>query len=878
MSKSTQKTKNKVETEFRNIGSDLVGLVSTLFAPDGKTGFSNVKPATTQSAESFYTSLWDSLFLKTGQLHTGEVINVDYTTKTVTVRAQDVVIPGCIYVAGTMATFFGLENASLPPVGATVLFYYATRDTPSLILGTLGNRAPVYKAMPEAISGQYKDDNARVAKTEGLKNQDESDPPYVTFAQGVSMPSDLVAGEMNLTVGAGPMIRLLHNFAQLGASDAAKVEACLLNDMVRIVDNYFVHHTCGGDELVWGAGSCTKEEHFTGYAFEAEGKLKKNDALCEAERPGIYDPAHKLESVTGDTGRWRMSKYIGFLGDMIHKWVTTPTEVASNIMENALRAGQFKSWIGSDGTYCVQAAGGIQLEVTQYIVIPEILKAWNDPDFDMEAALTNLDAEFLKVWGNGPDWTDLKVACWQLQYYTKYLSIWHSLARFRQLSKHKFCKIPAEAELPERTPVAAEEDKANANPTAVTRQPGHALLSMDPAGNIALRSNDHTSITMYNGNLQIACPGNLELKAGGIVTMQGNTVSIRGAQRVEITSIFGTLVTTARTAWKALCELGTVWIKGDGRKDTELPKNELQERIDKLGQEEREFAEFAVVLDAAKGKTLVHGHQGVVLNTKDKAGHITMQADGPDSHINMHATSDIRMYAGRRIFMKAASFISRITDGIYFLKCAAINFMDALTIQKGVVHANQIKGNTISAYDSFIGRQDKVTKLDQKTLDEYYIPDLKTPALMAADKGEDEEPTISKKADKVITEQMKLQFKTSFDWENLYSEFSDNMDFCLYEAPYEADIKCDPDRPAVQFTLSEIQETKTGKNKAPRTQWIVYPQKYNKQVTSVSPKDKDILLGHKPWEKDFTKDDIKGIKDMRTVEYTYAFTKPPVKN
>lgn len=814
--------------------------------------------------------------LKEGGLYVATVTSVNVAAKTIDVLVKATAISGCLYVSGMMATFFGIENASLPPEGAAVLLYYTTKDSPCLVLGTLGSQQPVVKALPDSISGNNKF-NTRGAK--GLKPDVEKEK-YVTMGQGAPIPLDLVPGEMNLTMSTGTMIRLLHNFAQLGASDAAKIEACIFNDMVRIVDNYFVHHMCGGDDLVWAAGGCNKESHFTSYPFEAEGKVKPEDPLCKEtkEGSGLYDITKDLKSVSGDTGRWRLSEYIGFLGDMIHRWVTTPTAVASNIMEKALRAGQFRSWVGNDGTYCVQSAGGIQLEVTQFIVIPEILKAWNDPEFDMEKAMHDLDGEFLKIWGKGPDWSDLKVAVWQLQYYTKYITLWHSLARFRQLAKHKYCSIPKESEIPYRSPVAAEADKAAANPDAVDNSPkGHALISMDPLGNMAIRSNDHTSITMFDGNIQIACPGNLELKAGGIVSMQGNTVSIRGAQRVEITSIFGTLVTTARTAWKALCELGTVWLKGDGREDTELPKNELQERINALGQEPREFAEFAVVLDSSKGKTLVHGHQGIVLSTKDKQGHIMIQADGPESHINMHATEDIRLCTGRRIFLKARAFITRMTEGIYFLKSKAINFLDMLTIQDGAVHVNNLKGNTISAYQAFIGRNDKVTKVEQKTLDEYYTPILSTPVLVAADKGEDDEPAPEKKADAVLAPQMKMKFKTSFDWDKLYTEFSDNMTYSLYEAPYEALAKCVNDKPYVRIKISELQELKTSgqKEPAPRNQISVYPQKFNKQVSSVKEDDIDILLNQKPWEKDFTKDDIKGIKDMRTEEFTYTFVMPP---
>ena len=81
--------------------------------------------------------------------------------------------------------------------------------------------------------------------------------------------------------------------------------------------------------------------------------------------------------------------------------------------------------------------------------------------------------------------------------------------------------------------------------------------------------------------------------------------------------------------------------------------------------------------------------------------------------------------------------------------------------------------------------------------------------------------------------------------------------------------------PFVRIKIADIQQSKTSsvKEPAPRNQWIVYPQKFSKQFTSVKAEDKKLQLGEK-WEKDFTKDDLKGIKDMTSEEFTYTFTKP----
>jgi hypothetical protein len=106
---------------------------------------------------------------------------------------------------------------------------------------------------------------------------------------------------------------------------------------------------------------------------------------------------------------------------------------------------------------------------------------------------------------------------------------------------------------------------------------------------------------------------------------------------------------------------------------------------------------------------------------------------------------------------------------------------------------------------------------------------------------------------------------------------------CIYEAPFESLAKCvegESHSPYVRIKASEVQEIKSSAKPkpAPRNITRTYPQKYNKQTTSVKKDDKDILLGAKPWEKDFTKEDIKGIKDMSSEEYVYTFSMPPKTN
>jgi hypothetical protein len=98
---------------------------------------------------------------------------------------------------------------------------------------------------------------------------------------------------------------------------------------------------------------------------------------------------------------------------MLHFWVTHPVDVISNYAQESARASRFKTWVGSDGTLMVQAAGDVVIDVTQHMVIPEVHFKWDDPSYNPEEVLKQLDLEYLKIWGKGKEhWKDMKVACW----------------------------------------------------------------------------------------------------------------------------------------------------------------------------------------------------------------------------------------------------------------------------------------------------------------------------------------------------------------------------------------------------------------------------------------------------------------------------------
>lgn len=538
-------------------------------------------------------------------VYEGTVIASDSELRTLTVDTGAAVLTGCEYLPGVMAGLLGVSISSLPPVGTRVV--------------VLRGRAQSYVISAQQATGAKVPDTLGIVA--GVKDTDaweeeafQTSRESTGKAQGHGMHEavDLYQGELDLTNSMGVALRALHNFAALSAGDAAKVETHLFNAMVRIVSGYFVHHSVGGDTMIWSNGGCNKEEHFTSYQFEADGKP---DPTSGYATPGSYantfDPEKSCEDPVNDTGRWRLSRYTGFMGDLIHTFVSTPTDMITTYNQNATRDGQFRASVGADGTLAIQAHGGVFVQVTPRVQIPTIFHKWDDPEFDAEEAFKNLNKEYLRLWDKGADWKNLEYACWQMRSYLRYIIQYHSLQRFLQLQEKGLCKVPIDSSTAGHS-CAAEDDKKAVNGSD-TSYPWlrEASISIDPSGSITLESNQSASVILNQGNVQIAAAGNIELKAGGTVSIQGRDMSILSASDMEIVSMAGNIAMKARTVLKMLCEKGRIWLKSDAR-EFSPEDTTIADEVESTG----EMNKYAIVLDAPQGSTLISAKEQLALGTE----------------------------------------------------------------------------------------------------------------------------------------------------------------------------------------------------------------------------------------------------------------------
>ena len=801
--------------------------------------------------------------LTVGSLYVARVVSQNRSTRTIDVKTSNgQVVRGCRLMAAGLASMIGITQVGMPPIGATVILAYFGQNTP-FVLGVGVERYMSKESMNQPVppvTGDY--DFHAVKELDSLNIQSEDPLPVVP---GLKMPMDMLPGEVEWSSGLGTWFRLFFNFAQMSAGDLAKVEVHLMNDMVRIVDNYFAHHNVGGDTLIWSNGRCNYESHFTSYPHEAEGKTEKSEPLATGDD---YKPETDPDNFSA-TGRWRKSTYVGFLGDMIHTFVTSPTEVASNFMEESFRGGQFRQWVGSDGTFFVQAAGGVQIEMNKDIVIPSILKAWNDPshkkDFLDGTAMKSLDSQFLKMWGEGPDWKDMKVACWQMRTYLKYIPLWHSLARFKQMEKQEYCKIPTEAEAPETDRNAEEEDKKQVNSNAESGT-YYCALSMDMSGSISLISNDDTSIIMNQGNIQIACPGNIELKAGNTVHISGKNVAMHSADRMEIVSFAGGLWLKSRNLFYALCEKGRMFFKSDA-KEGETSKTPTPFSDSDI-ESEVEMEEYGIVFDASKSKVLSHGAKGVTIGASQSEGNIHIEAKGGESDVVVIATQDIKLRGMKSVLLNATKFgiaaVTKIATGLLkigdslLMQSGVINLIGSLTVSGSVRSSNGFQG----------GQSEHVGK------GEVEPPEVENELADEAGTLASEAGTVADYESKFMTTELQsLKWKFS-EWEvgtevdkwdslkaSMWDDFAENK---VEPGEQQKDDKPEPMDAAKISALKLLSADRIDTSNVP------YPGKSGKIFYFT---DKQAKALTDKWDKHFEKSDIGGVKKMNSKPYQFYFRK-----
>ena len=492
--------------------------------------------------------------LENGRVYTGRVAQFSGgRTKvySVQVGGMNSLLRNCKYATSYIAGMLGVNGEFTLPEGTPVA---VVPGSPNLIIA--------------AYLDQPGDPNTRkihsVTTERGTRtNLNAYDPdvdPGTPVRDGGDLPSDLLPGELDLTNLFGVGLQMLFGFSKLVAGEHAKVEAHLYNDMVRIVDRVFRHHSAIGDQEIYDDGRLNEETHQTSYPHEVFGINSPTERKLKADITGV--PA--VEDVL-DHARWRFSEYKGFLGGFINRFVTDPVAVMAESGSQAMRSGKFREYVGNDGTMLVQSVSEIAFERVHRIPVPYRNKRHEDPTGVKAADFENLEQDFLTLWSQPKNSLDMYQTCFQLREYARYLAQFQSMARFHQLAKKGEFTVPSESDTPTPEWTSKEVDAETANKTSPRSHfDVYATIRIMKDGSILIWDGTGGGSVYSHGNIYHSATRNMRLTAGGDISVEaGQNIYMKARRSVELSAVFGGIRMKARAFFHMLCELGTLWLKSD---------------------------------------------------------------------------------------------------------------------------------------------------------------------------------------------------------------------------------------------------------------------------------------------------------------------------
>lgn len=457
----------------------------------------------------------------------------------------------CVWAAGIISGLLGFKTSYIPTVKTKVLVYYTGQDV-SYIVGsiptTMTDPADYGRSLLDPDGKAFSESEVYKQRRKGATRLMASHKP----------PIDLAEGEIAIDNLMGVGIEFLRHMAALTAGDQARVETHLMNDMVRVISGTFRHHSALGDHKIYNdGGRLNMEFNGTLYDFEAYGSLNNQQPRAKmdvSDKPNLGQDS-QIDGVNDD-GRWRMSQYVGWLGDFVNMWVTDPVQALGRLAADQVRSGKFRCHVNSDGSCLVQSVSEICLEKVVRIPVPIRKRREDDPAGNRsDSAVKNT-----KVLQNWKPSGNLFEIAFQLREYSRWLSNTWSMARFRQMDLD--FKVPTEAETPRQNPNSYQEDKYAENHDAQNQNVAawsevYSCIRILRDGSLMMVDGYGNSITTTQSGVMISSASDIYLEAAGSINMvAGRDINLLAQKNVGITAVKEAIRLKAKTSIQSLVEAG----------------------------------------------------------------------------------------------------------------------------------------------------------------------------------------------------------------------------------------------------------------------------------------------------------------------------------
>jgi len=490
--------------------------------------------------------------------------------------SQRVPVVKCIWAAGYFSNLFGFNANYSPAIGTNCTVFYPGGGI-GYIIGTSPQATHInLKGMNRRVTtgGKLEQDNASYQMQTSFDtlrgkwnsgDTGEKDKNSNRFFQGGSPAGDLVEGEFDFTNALGVGLQLIRHFACLKGSDFAKVEASIIDDMVRIVSQTFRHFSAFGDyKIVNDSGRLNVVWDGTTNDWETYGKDSESEPRVDLSGENVVDiESDKFTNLA----KWRFSSYIGFLGDFINLFVTDKLSVTRPEVHTE-RSGKGRVHVGEDGNIVLQTVADIAIERVCRIPVPLQLLPEHDDEGDGE--LTNGELPFpsdkqpIKSW----DWNKsggVSKSFWcvyQIRDYGRWMSNYYTKARFIQLKQD--WKVPSESETPEPKRKDSDEiDKMEANAgIPETYFDVYSAIRLYRDGSISVTDGYENSIVLNENGVNISSASDLQLEAAGSVNVvAGRDFNVVARNSVDLNAIKGGMSLRSETFSQMFCKKGGILLE-----------------------------------------------------------------------------------------------------------------------------------------------------------------------------------------------------------------------------------------------------------------------------------------------------------------------------
>lgn len=579
-----------------------------------------------------------------------------------------------------ISSLLGIKSNYILEVGTPVLILRnPTKSGEAFIIGTI----PSSGVDSQTINNSYLNtDPASNVLSELLDKKSATNTGAASYISD-SMPNNIAPGESVIQNGTGAALTLLQTFASLKASDLAKIECFIQDDMVRILNKTFQHISSFGDYNIYNEnGQLNVVWKGTNEEFESFGNDAKGDLGLGSVSADVISGLENPEKDFNADGKWRFVNYIGKLGNFIHMFVTDPHAVLMKKADGAdVASGRFGLHVNEDGSFLCQSLSDIVLEKVVRIPVATEKYRWEETE-----AGVGFDPKYMKNWTPQGD-EDLWQMAYKLRDYSKWFSEGYCNSGF--LGNDRFYKPDVNAMDEPDTWAKNDERKqvdGNFKDTFDKTQEAYATIRIFKDGSIVLMDAYGSAISLAGGNVQISASKNLSLSATGNLNLT--------AKNVNITSIDSTTMASTR---------GSVDIVGDtlarlsSTNGYTIVESEMKDEdaINEAIKKDQRFKDLKDKMTCCESKKPIN---------------VLISAKGPDGNVVINATKSFFAKAKSALFtfdnfiinpLKAFvinKFVKVLNSAAYFMGSAS--FKDYVNSLKGFATKEQLPIETMLGQDA----------------------------------------------------------------------------------------------------------------------------------------------------------------------------------